>query len=60
MLGRADLDESYFAPVARIYDPRAWARDAFVTENLPQFGAGKLFNVTGLGICGVPGPRFGG
>ena len=26
----------------------------------PQFGAGSLFKITGLGIKGVPEPRFGG
>ena len=46
--------------MARIDHPGAEAHDAFVTEDHPQFGAGSLFKLTGLGIQGVPEPRFGG
>ena len=60
MFGGADLDELYVTSMARIDHPGAGARDAFVTEDHPQFGAGSLFKLTGLGIRGVPEPRFGG
>ena len=60
MFGGADLDEIYVTSMARIDHPGAGAHDAFVTEDHPQFGAGSLFKLTGLGIRGVPEPRFGG
>jgi sugar lactone lactonase YvrE len=60
MFGGADLDELYVTSMARIDHPGAGAHDAFVTEDHPQFGAGSLFKLTGLGIRGVPEPRFGG
>jgi hypothetical protein len=34
--------------------------DMFVKEATPQFGAGALYRVTGLGIRGLPEPRFAG
>ena len=60
MFGGDNLDEIYVTSMARIDHPGADAHDAFVVENHPQFGAGSLFKVTGLGIQGVPEPRFGG
>jgi hypothetical protein len=34
--------------------------DRFAVEARPQDLAGALFRITGLGIAGVPEPRFGG
>jgi hypothetical protein len=34
--------------------------DMFTPEVRPLFGAGHLFKVSGLGIRGLPEPRFAG
>jgi L-arabinonolactonase len=58
--GGEKLDEIYVTSMARVKHPGAVAHDHFAVEAKPQFGAGSLFRVTGLGIQGVPEPRFGG
>lgn len=60
MFGGDDLDEIYVTSMARVKHPGAEAHDHFVAEAKPQFGAGSLFRVTGLGVRGVPEPRFAG
>ena len=60
MFGGDNLDELYVTTMARIDHPGAEHHDYFVVETKPQFGAGSLFKVTGLGIQGVAEPRFGG
>ena len=60
MFGGDELDEIYVTTMARIDHPGAAHHDTFVVEDRPQFGAGSLFRITGLGIRGVPEPRFGG
>jgi L-arabinonolactonase len=52
------LDEIYVTSMARVSHPAV--HDLFVHEVRPQFGAGSLFRVTGLGIRGIPEPRFAG
>ena len=56
--GGGKLDEIYVTSMARVDHPAV--HDQFAVEAKPQFGAGSLFRVTGLGIRGLPGPRFGG
>ena len=58
MFGGADLDEIYVTSMARVAHPAV--HDRFLAEAKPQFLAGSLFRVTGLGIRGVPEPRFAG
>ncbi len=58
MFGGDDLDEIYVTSMARVKHPAA--HDRFEVDRKPQFGAGALFRITGLGIRGVPEPRFGG
>jgi len=60
MFGGDNLDEIYVTSMARIDHPGAEHHDTFVVETKPQFGAGSVFKVSGLGIQGVPEPRFGG
>jgi sugar lactone lactonase YvrE len=52
------LDEIYVTSMARVKHPAV--HDMFAREIKPQFGAGHLFKVTGLGIRGLPEPRFAG
>jgi sugar lactone lactonase YvrE len=56
--GGSQLDELYVTSMARVEHPAV--HDRFAAEVKPQFGAGSLFKITGLGIKGVPEPRFGG
>jgi L-arabinonolactonase len=56
--GGDKLDEIYVTSMARVDHPAV--HDHFAVEAKPQFGAGSLFRVTGLGIRGMPEPRFGG
>jgi L-arabinonolactonase len=56
--GGDKLDEIYVTSMARVDHPAV--HDHFAVETKPQFGAGSLFRITGLGIRGVPEPRFGG
>ena len=58
MFGGPELDEIYVTSMARVKHPAA--HDRFDVDLKPQFGAGALFRITGLGIRGVPEPRFGG
>jgi len=56
MFGGDKLDEIYVTSMARVKHPAA--HDRFAREVKPQFLAGSLFRITGLGIRGVPEPRF--
>jgi len=58
MFGGDRLDEIFVTSMARVKHPAV--HDRFAKENKPQFLAGSLFRVTGLGIRGVPEPRFAG
>jgi len=56
MFGGDKLDEIYVTSMARVKHPAA--HDRFAREVKPQFLAGSLFRITGLGIRGVPESRF--
>lgn len=56
--GGDNLDEIYVTSMARVAHPAV--HDMFEAEVRPQFSAGSLFKVTGLGIRGIPEPRFAG
>jgi L-arabinonolactonase len=56
MFGGERLDELYVTSMARVKHPAA--HDLFAREVKPQFLAGSLFKVTGLGVRGLPEPRF--
>ncbi len=58
IFGGDKLDEIYVTSMARVKHPAV--HDTFAVEEKPQFLAGGLFRVTGLGIRGVPEPRFAG
>ena len=58
MFGGERLDELYVTSMARVKHPAV--HDHFTVEAKPQFGAGSLFKVTGLGVRGLPEPRFAG
>ncbi|MFO1351073.1 MAG: SMP-30/gluconolactonase/LRE family protein [Gammaproteobacteria bacterium] len=58
MFGGDKLDEIYVTSMARVKHPAL--HDLFAVEAKPQFLAGCLFRITGLGIRGVPEPRFAG
>ncbi|HEX9837321.1 MAG TPA: SMP-30/gluconolactonase/LRE family protein [Alphaproteobacteria bacterium] len=58
MFGGPRLDELYVTSMARVKHPAV--HDHFAVEARPQFLAGSLFRITGLGIRGVPEPRFAG
>lgn len=58
MFGGPSLDELYVTSMARVKHPAV--HDHFRREAKPQFLAGSLFKVTGLGIRGLPEPRFAG
>lgn len=58
MFGGENLDEIYVTSMGRVLHPKT--HDHFVAETRPQFGAGALFRITGLGIRGLPEPKFGG
>jgi L-arabinonolactonase len=58
MFGGDRLDEIYVTSMARVVHPAAHAN--FAVQARPQFGAGSLFRITGLGIRGLPEHRFGG
>jgi len=57
MFGGDDLEDIYVTSMARVKHPAV--HDRFRVDAKPQFGAGSLFKITGLGIRGVPEPRFG-
>ena len=54
--GGDKLDEIYVTSMARVTHPAT--HEHFASELKPQFGAGSLFRIRGLGISGVPEPRF--
>jgi L-arabinonolactonase len=58
MFGGDRLDELYVTSMARVKHPAV--HDRFAKEAKPQFLAGSLFKVTGLGVRGLPEPRFAG
>ena len=58
MFGGEKLDELYVTSMARVKHPAV--HDLFAKEVKPQYLAGSLFRVTGLGVRGVPEPRFAG
>ena len=58
MFGGENLDEIYVTSMARVKHPAV--HDRFRVDTRPQFSAGSLFRLTGLGIRGVPEPRFAG
>jgi sugar lactone lactonase YvrE len=58
IFGGPDLDEIYVTSMARVKHPAV--HDRFAAEVKPQFLAGGLFRITGLGIRGLPEPRFAG
>ncbi len=60
IFGGDNLDEIYVTSMARVSHPGADAHGHFAVESKPQFAAGGLFRITGLGIQGVPETRFGG
>ena len=56
--GGERLDEIYVTSMARVSHPASHAH--FAKQVQPQFGAGGLFRIRGLGIRGFAEPRFGG
>lgn len=58
MFGGDDLKDIYVTSMARVSHPAA--HDGFEKQAKPQFAAGNLFRIRGLGIQGVPEPRFAG
>jgi L-arabinonolactonase len=58
MFGGDQLDEIYVTSMARVSHPAA--HEHFAVETKPQFAAGAVFRIRGLGIRGVPEPRFAG
>lgn len=54
--GGENLDEIYVTSMARVEHPAG--HELFAQETKPPFGAGSLFRITGLGITGLPEPRF--
>ncbi|WP_299499834.1 SMP-30/gluconolactonase/LRE family protein [uncultured Roseobacter sp.] len=58
MFGGPDLEDIYVTSMARVSHPAA--HDGFAKQTKPQFAAGSLFRIRGLGIRGVPEPRFAG
>lgn len=58
MFGGDNLDVLYVTSMARVKHPAV--HDMFAKQAKPQFLAGAVFAVTGLGIKGLPEPRFGG
>lgn len=56
--GGPNLDEIYVTSMARVSHPAT--HDHFAQQVKPQFGAGALFRIRGLGIKGIEEPRFAG
>ena len=56
--GGPNLDEIYVTSMARVRHPAV--HEHFAKQVKPQFGAGSLFRIRGLGIKGLPEPRFAG
>ena len=55
--GGPNLDEIYVTSMARVSHPAT--HEHFAQEVRPQFAAGALFRIRGLGISGIEEPRFG-
>jgi len=58
IFGGDKLDEIYVTSMARVSHPAA--HEHFVAEQKPQFAAGALFRIKGLGIKGLAEPYFAG
>lgn len=58
MFGGRDLDEIYVTSMARVQ--HLSKHDHFNVEAKPQFSAGSMFRIRGLGIKGIAERRFGG
>jgi sugar lactone lactonase YvrE len=58
MFGGKNLDELYVTSMGRVDHPAV--HDHFTKEIKPQYLAGSLFRVTGLGVRGLPEPKFAG
>ncbi len=58
IFGGDRLDDIYVTSMARVKHPAV--HDLFKPEVRPQFGAGALYRIRGLGIRGLPEPRFAG
>ena len=58
IFGGDGLDEIYVTTMGRVSHPAT--HDHFAADPKPQFGAGALFRISGLGIEGLPEPRFAG
>jgi L-arabinonolactonase len=58
MFGGEKLDDIYVTSMSRVEHPAV--HDHFMVEAKPQFGAGSLFRIKGLGIKGLPEVRFAG
>jgi L-arabinonolactonase len=58
MFGGEKLDEIYVTSMARVKHPAV--HEHFAVEAKPQFAAGALFRIRGLGIKGLPEHRFAG
>ena len=58
MFGGPNLDEIYVTSMARVSHPAT--HEHFAKQVQPQFGAGALFRIRGLGIRGIEEPRFAG
>lgn len=56
--GGPKLDEIYVTSMARV--DHTDRHSVFRVEDKPQFSAGALFRIKGLGITGLPEPRFAG
>ena len=58
VFGGDRLDEIYVTSMGRVSHPAT--HDHFAADLKPQFSAGALFRISGLGIEGLPEPRFAG
>ena len=56
--GGANPDDIYVTSMARVAHPAT--HDHFARQLRPQYGAGSVFRIRGLGIRGVEEPRFAG
>ena len=56
--GGPNLDEIFVTSMARVVHPAT--HDHFAADAHPQFSAGSLYRISGLGIKGIPEPRFAG
>lgn len=56
--GGPNMDEIYVTSMARVSHPAT--HEHFDKQLSPQFGAGSLFRIKGLGIRGIEEPRFAG